>query len=60
VIRTARITGIHTPIPEFRSIALGTAEVTLRDPAYAYGVFANRGIRVEPYFVTASRISPAT
>jgi penicillin-binding protein 1A len=52
VIRTARIAGIHTPIPEFRSIALGTAEVTLKDLVYAYGVFANGGIRVEPYFVT--------
>jgi penicillin-binding protein 1A len=52
VILNARIAGIHTPIPEFRSIALGTAEVTLRDLCYAYAVFANNGIRVEPYFVT--------
>jgi len=52
VIKTARTAGIHTPIPEFRSIALGTAEVTLEDLCYAYAVFANNGIRVEPYFVT--------
>jgi penicillin-binding protein 1A len=52
VIQTARTAGIHTPIPEFRSIALGTAEVTLQDLCYAYAVFANNGIRVEPYFVT--------
>ena len=51
VIRTARTAGIHTPIPEFRSIALGTAEATLQDLCYAYAVFANNGIRVDPYFV---------
>jgi penicillin-binding protein 1A len=52
VIKTARATGISTPIPEFRSIALGTAEVTLEDLTYAYAVFANNGIRVDPLFIT--------
>jgi len=52
VIHTAHQAGITTPIPEFRSIALGTAEVTLRDITYAYAVFANNGIRVEPLTIT--------
>ncbi len=52
VIQVARAAGIETPIPQFRSIALGTAEVTLRDLTYAYAVFANQGIRVEPLFIT--------
>ncbi len=52
VIHEARAAGIDTPIPAFRSIALGTAEVTLKDLVYAYTVFADNGIRVEPYFIT--------
>jgi penicillin-binding protein 1A len=52
VIETAREVGLKSAIPEFRSIALGTAEVTLIDLVYAYGVFAQNGIRTEPYFVT--------
>ena len=52
VIEAARTAGIETPIPRFRSIALGSAEVTLKDLVYAYAVFANNGIQVEPYFIT--------
>jgi penicillin-binding protein 1A len=52
VIRTARAAGIESPIPAFRSIALGTAEVTLFDLTYAYSVFANNGIRVDPIYIT--------
>jgi penicillin-binding protein 1A len=52
VIQTARAAGISTPIPAFRSIALGTAEVTLRELTYAYAVFASNGIRAEPLFIT--------
>ncbi len=52
VIQAARAAGIETPIPQFRSIALGSAEVTLEGITYAYAVFANNGIQVEPYFIT--------
>ncbi len=52
VIRTAHDAGISSPIPQFRSIALGTAEVSLEDLTYAYAVFANEGIRVTPYYIT--------
>ena len=51
VIEVARAAGITSPIPPVRSIALGTAEVTLEEITYAYAVFANEGIRVEPYFI---------
>jgi penicillin-binding protein 1A len=51
VIQVARAAGIETPIPQFRSIALGSAEVTLRDLTYAYAAFANQGIRVDPFFI---------
>jgi penicillin-binding protein 1A len=52
VIDAARATGIRSPLPRVRSIALGSAEVTLEELTYAYGVFANDGIRVEPMFIT--------
>jgi len=51
VIELARAAGITSRIPPVRSIALGTAEVSLEEITYAYGVFANDGILVEPYFV---------
>jgi membrane carboxypeptidase/penicillin-binding protein len=51
VIDAARRTGLRDPIPSVRSIALGTAEVTLLDLTTAYAVFANNGIRVEPRFL---------
>jgi penicillin-binding protein 1A len=52
VIEAARACGISSRIPPYLSIALGSAEVTLEELVYAYAVFANQGIRVEPYFVT--------
>ncbi|NNF05562.1 MAG: PBP1A family penicillin-binding protein [Candidatus Eisenbacteria bacterium] len=51
VIRLAKAAGIQSRIPAYRSISLGTAEVTLQELAYAYAVFANGGVRVEPYFI---------
>jgi len=52
VIETVRATGVESPMPPYRSIALGTAEVTLQELTYAYAVFANGGIRAEPQFIT--------
>jgi len=51
VIETARAAGITSPLPPYRSLALGTAEVSLMELTSAYAVFANDGIRVEPYFI---------
>ena len=44
----ARRLGIHSPLPDVPSLALGTGEVTLADLTSAYGAFANGGI-VAPY-----------
>ena len=47
----ARRMGIHTPIGQNLSMALGTSEVTLLELASAYGVFANQGIRNDPLYI---------
>ncbi len=44
----ARRLGIHSPLPDVPSLALGTGEVTLADLTSAYGAFANGGI-LAPY-----------
>jgi penicillin-binding protein 1A len=55
VVSYARKMGVKTPLPPVLSLALGSADVTLYDMVSAYGVFANRGVRVEP--VTILRIT---
>ncbi len=51
VISYARKMGIKTPLPAVLSLALGSADVTLYDMVSAYGVIANRGVRVEPVMI---------
>lgn len=51
VISYARKMGIKTSMPAVLSLALGSADVTLYDMVSAYGVFANRGVRVEPVMI---------
>jgi penicillin-binding protein 1A len=51
VIQTARQLGITTPIPEFLSVAIGTAEGTLLEMTSAYSAFPNQGVRMTPAFV---------
>ncbi|GGG93035.1 penicillin-binding protein 1A [Polaribacter pacificus] len=41
-------TGATRGIPEAPSIALGTVELSLFEMVSAYGMFANKGLRVEP------------
>jgi penicillin-binding protein 1A len=55
VARTAHRLGIHSPLHEQPSIALGTAEVTLLELAGAYAPFANGGQRVLPHVITRVR-----
>lgn len=43
--------GITSPISRNLSIALGTAGVTLQELVRAYGVLANEGRRVQPFFI---------
>ncbi|MCE5264799.1 MAG: PBP1A family penicillin-binding protein [Deltaproteobacteria bacterium] len=43
--------GITSPISRNLSMALGTSGVTLQELVRAYGVLANGGKRVQPYFI---------
>ncbi|EKD22280.1 MAG: hypothetical protein ACD_87C00070G0001, partial [uncultured bacterium] len=43
--------GITSPISRNLSIALGTSGVTLQELVRAYGVLANEGKRVQPFFI---------
>ena len=52
VIDVAKRCGITTPIEPVPSICLGTPDVSLYDMVSAYCVFANKGIRIEPQFIT--------
>lgn len=51
-METARKMGVSTPLEPFPSAVLGTNLVHPVDMATAYGTLANRGIRVDPVYVT--------
>jgi penicillin-binding protein 1A len=51
VIKVAKDMGIKSPIPEYPSIALGSAEVTPMELTAAFGTFPNDGVFVEPTFI---------
>ncbi len=44
--------GITSPLSKNLSMALGTSGVTLQELVRAYGVLANEGKRVQPFFIT--------
>ena len=44
--------GITRNIPETPAIALGTVELSLYEMVSAYGMFANKGLRVDPMIIT--------
>jgi penicillin-binding protein 1A len=44
--------GIHSYIDPVNALALGTADVSLFEMVGAYSTFANRGVFIEPIFVT--------
>ena len=46
VARLAKKAGIHSNIPPYPSIALGTIDASLYDMVGAYSMFANKGLRV--------------
>jgi penicillin-binding protein 1A len=48
VAQYAQRMGIETPLPRFPAVSIGAAEVIPMQVAEAYGVWANRGTRVEP------------
>ncbi|HEY3873942.1 MAG TPA: penicillin-binding transpeptidase domain-containing protein, partial [Candidatus Kapabacteria bacterium] len=51
VVKMAKRLGIHSNIPPYPSIALGTAEVNPLELTSAYSTFANEGVRAKPYAV---------
>jgi len=46
----AKVCGISSPLKDVYSVALGTSSVTPFEMASAYSVFANLGVRHEPFF----------
>lgn len=52
VITQARKMGISSPLPEYPSIALGTPELGVDEMARAYSSYVNRGVPVDPYYIT--------
>jgi len=51
VVSMARKFGIHTPIPPYPSIYIGSADVYPVEMIGAYSVFANLGLRTEPHAI---------
>ncbi|RMG68386.1 MAG: PBP1A family penicillin-binding protein [Calditrichaeota bacterium] len=52
VVDYAHRLGIHTPLRPYPSLAMGSSEVIPLELVSAYGVFANKGVRVEPIAIT--------
>lgn len=52
VVALAKRFGVKSDLGANYSIALGTSEVTLLDMVSAYSVFANEGIRREPWIIS--------
>ncbi len=51
VIELAEKLGIRSDLPNVPSLALGTADISLLEMVQAFGVFANQGLRTEPYYL---------
>jgi len=52
VVAMTKRLGIKSKIPPYYSIALGTENATLHELIGAYGAFANKGVHIEPYYVS--------
>lgn len=51
VVKMAKRLGIHSNVPPYPSIALGTAEVSPLEITSAYSTFANEGVHSTPYAI---------
>ncbi|HMK38470.1 MAG TPA: PBP1A family penicillin-binding protein, partial [Bacteroidota bacterium] len=51
VIAYAKRMGITSPLPAVSSLALGVGDVSPLEMAAAFGVFADKGVHVEPYSI---------
>lgn len=52
VIAQAKRMGITSKLPRVPSLALGTAQIKIRDLASAYTSFLNKGKPMKPYYIT--------
>ena len=52
VVDMAHNLGITTEIPKQPAIALGAVEITVKEMVGAYSTFANKGVYIEPSFIT--------
>lgn len=52
VISQAKKMGITSNLPKYPSLALGTAELSVKELAGAYSSYANRGRPAKPYYIT--------
>jgi penicillin-binding protein 1A len=52
VVNVASNLGIHSPLSQDLSLALGSSSVTLQELTSAYGVFSNQGMWLRPYHIT--------
>ena len=52
VVKIARKMGIFSPLPAVPSICLGTPDISLYEMTGAVSTFANKGIFVQPLFIT--------
>jgi penicillin-binding protein 1B len=57
VVAAARATGIDSKLRPYPSVALGAFEISPMEIAAAYGVFANSGVRVEPFAIVGVETS---
>ena len=52
VIELVRKMGVQSPIPAVPSICLGACELSLYEQVGAINCFANKGVYIEPYFIS--------
>jgi penicillin-binding protein 1A len=57
VIEFARTVGVTSPLPADLSLGLGSSSVGLMELTSVYGVFLNRGVRVEPFAIKLAKDS---
>ena len=55
VVKLARAAGLNARVRPTPAVALGAYEVTPVEIAGAYSIFANRGIRLDPFFLAMVR-----
>lgn len=52
VVDMVKRMGVKSNIPPYYAIALGTETVSLEEIVGAYGTFANKGVNIEPYYIS--------